>query len=116
LKPDNAKQLVLHFLRDVKRDDITKAWNEGFEKNANNALPSLADRIATLNGWMADVAPGSRLTFSYQPASGLQVNVAGASKGRIPGDDFASAFFAIWLGANPPNPGLKSGLLGGGCG
>ncbi len=32
--------------------------------------------------------------------------------GAIEGDDFADAFFAIWFGDDPPNPGL----LGGPCG
>jgi hypothetical protein len=45
-----------------------------------------------------------------------QVDVNGAVKGTIKGDDFAKAFFAVWLGPNPPNPGLKTGLLGGACG
>jgi Chalcone isomerase-like len=34
----------------------------------------------------------------------------------VEGDDFARAFLAIWLGAKPPNPSLKAGLLGGACG
>jgi Chalcone isomerase-like len=42
------------------------------------------------------------------------VDVNGAVKGIIKGDDFAKAFFSIWLG-EPPNPEVKSGLLGGAC-
>jgi len=38
-----------------------------------------------------------------------------ALKGAIKGNDFAKAFFSIWLG-DPPNPELKSGMLGGTCG
>ena len=37
----------------------------------------------------------------------------GQGKGPIPGEDFARALFGIWLGPKPPNPDLKSGLLGG---
>jgi len=44
------------------------------------------------------------------------VDVNGAVKGTIAGDDFARALFAIWLGARPPNAELKTGLLGGPCG
>jgi hypothetical protein len=44
------------------------------------------------------------------------VNVNGRSKGTIEGTDFARVFFSIWLGSQPPNPGLRSGLLGGSCG
>ena len=34
---------------------------------------------------------------------------------EVPGDDFAKAFLAIWLGTEPPNPEIKTGLLGGAC-
>ena len=95
--------------------DIRKGWDEGFEKNAKGQLPALKDRIAMLNGWMADVKSGQRLTFTFKPGAGLQVNVNGAVKGTIKGDDFGKAFLSIWLG-DPPNPEIKTGLLGGACG
>ena len=110
------KELVLQFVRDVGAADISKGWNEGFEKNAKTKLPSLSDRIATLNSWMSDIKSGQRVTFVYQPGTGVQVDVNGTAKGTLKGDDFADAFFAIWLGAEPPNPEIKAGLLGGACG
>ena len=65
---------------------------------------------------MTDMKTGQRLAFVHKPGAGVQVDVNGTVKGTIKGDDFAKAFFGIWLGANPPNPGLKTGLLGGSCG
>ena len=109
-------ELILQFVRNVGADDLRKGWSEGFEKNSKDQLPALKDRIATLNGWMADVKTGERLTFIRKPGAGLQVDVNGAVKGLIKGDDFAKAFLAIWLGADPPNPEIKAGLLGGACG
>ena len=108
--------LVLHFVRDVGADDIRKGWEEGFAKNSKSQLPALKDRIATLNGWMSDMKSGQRLTFVHQPGVGIRVDVNGAGKGAIPGDDFAKAFLSIWLGPEPPNPEIKAGLLGGACG
>jgi len=115
LASNTPKELVLHFVRSVGADDIAKGWSEGFEKNAKAELPALKDRIAMLNGWMADMKSGETLTFVYAPGTGVQVDVKGAAKGTIKGDDFGKAFFSIWLG-DPPNPELKSGLLGGACG
>ncbi len=109
-------ELVLQFVRNVGVDDLRKGWSEGFEKNSKGQLPALKDRIAMLNGWMADVKTGERLTFIVKPGSGLEVNVNGTVKGTIKGDDFAKAFLAIWLGADPPNPEIKAGMLGGACG
>jgi hypothetical protein len=109
-------ELILHFVRDVGAGDIRKGWEEGFEKNAKAQLPALKDRIARLNGWMADVKSGQKLTFSFKPGAGVSVDVSGVAKGTIDGDDFGKAFLSIWLGGEPPNPELKSGLLGGACG
>jgi len=109
-------ELVLQFVRNVGADDLRKGWTEGFEKNSKGELPALKDRIAMLNGWMADVKTGEKLTFTNKPGAGVTVNVNGAVKGTIKGDDFAKAFLAIWLGADPPNPEIKAGMLGGACG
>jgi hypothetical protein len=108
-------ELVLHFVRDVGAADLRNAWNEGFAKNAKEQLPALQDRIARLNGWMDDIKKGQRLTFIREPGMGIEVDVNGVTKGAIEGEDFARAFLAIWLGPSPPNPELKSGLLGGAC-
>jgi len=108
-------ELILQFVRDVGADDLRKGWNEGFEKNSSAQLPALKERIATLNGWMSDVKTGQRLVFIHKPGAGVQVDVNGTVKGTIKGDDFAKAFLSIWLGADPPNPEIKAGLLGGAC-
>jgi hypothetical protein len=112
---NTPSELILQFVRNVGADDLRKGWSEGFEKNSKDQLPALKDRIATLNGWMGDVKTGERLTFIRKPGVGLQVDVNGAMKGTIKGDDFGKAFLAIWLGADPPNPEIKAGMLGGAC-
>lgn len=115
LASSSPYELILQFVRDVGASDISKGWEEGFEKNAKAELPALKERIAMLNGWMTDVKTGQRLTFSFKPGVGVQVNVNGVAKGTIKGDDFGKAFLSIWLG-DPPNPEIKTGLLGGTCG
>ncbi len=116
LGASTPSELILQFVRDVGADDLRKGWSEGFEKNSKGQLPALNERIAMLNGWMADVKSGQRLTFIHKPGAGIEVNVNGAAKGTIKGDDFAKAFLSIWLGSDPPNPEIKAGLLGGACG
>jgi hypothetical protein len=109
-------RLILQFVRNVDAGDIRKSWTEGFERNSGPQLPALQDRIATLNGWMSDVKTGQQLIFTFRPGSGVQVNVNGTVKGTIAGDEFAKALLSIWLGATPPNPQIKIGMLGGACG
>ena len=45
LGSSSVRKIVLHFVRDVSREQITGAWSEGFEKNAGPALPGLRERI-----------------------------------------------------------------------
>jgi len=115
LGSDTPKELILQFVRDVGADDLRKGWEEGFDKNAKGQLPALKERIETFKGWTADIKTGQRLTFVLKPGVGTQVDVNGTVKGTIKGDDFAKALLSIWLG-DPPNPEIKSGLLGGACG
>jgi chalcone isomerase-like protein len=112
LRSDQAKRLVMKFVRAVGRKDIVKAWDEGFKESAGASLPALKDRVATFDSYMSDMANGAVMSFTYLPGSGVKVEVQGVVKGIIAGADFSEALFGIWLGPHPPNPGLKDGLLG----
>lgn len=108
-------EVELRFVFRVSAGQLRSAWQEGFEKSAPGELPRLQSRIAQLNGWMTGVKSGQRMTFLRIPGVGIQYALDGSVQGTIPGDDFAKAFLAIWLGASPPNPELRAGLLGGPC-
>jgi len=114
LASDTKRRLVLHFVRDVDRDDITGAFTEGFQHAGGGA--ALAARIRQLNGWVPAARDGASWTFTYVPGEGTHAAFGGRERGVIPGADFMRAFFGIWLGSHPPNSGLKRGLLGGQCG
>ena len=102
-------------MRSVGRSDLTKAWDEGFEANAAGQLPALKPRFEKLKSLMTDMKSSERLTFTHKPGAGIRIDVGGAVKGTVEGDDFAKTFLSIWLGSHPPNANLKAGLLGGPC-
>jgi Chalcone isomerase-like len=108
-------QIELRFVFHATAGQLRNAWEEGFEKSAPAELTQLHARIAQLESWMTSVGSGDRMTFLRIPGVGIEYSLNGATKGTIPGDDFASAFLAIWLGSSPPNPQLRAGLLGGPC-
>ncbi len=112
LDSDAPRRIELRFVRNVGRDDIVKAWTEGFEKNAGGRLAALRKRLDTLNRAMPDLRVGDLLAFSAFPEKGVVVEVKGQVAATIPGADFARVLFAIWLGPDPPNAALKDGLLG----
>jgi hypothetical protein len=116
LAANTPKELILHFVRNVDRADLDKAWDEGFEHNAKSQLAALKERIETFKGLMSDMKTGEQLRFVSKPGTGVEVDVNGTVKGTIAGDDFTQALLSIWLGSHPPNADLKAGLLGGNCG
>lgn len=115
IDPGTPAELILHFVRNVGEGDLKNAWKEGFERVAKDQMAALAARVAMLNSWMSDIKTGQRLTFVRLPGMGIQVSFNGTVKGTITGDDFSRAFISIWLGKEPPNAQLKTGLLGGPC-
>jgi hypothetical protein len=115
LSSRDPAEMELRFVFHVTAGQLRDAWREGFEKSAAGQLPRLRSRIAQLDGWMRSVGSGDRMTFLRLPGAGIEYSLNGAVQGTIPGDDFANAFLAIWLGASPPNQALRAGLLGGPC-
>jgi hypothetical protein len=107
-----VKRLVMRFVRDVDRGKVVDAWNTGFHHNAIVPPAQIQPQIDRLDAWMRDFRNGDTLAFTYVPGTGVTVEIDGASKGVLPGDDFARSLFAIWLGPRPPTGDLKRDLLG----
>jgi hypothetical protein len=111
LASTGPKHLALHFLREVEVDKIRDGWTEGFAKNASNP-DELQPRIDAFNALMTDMGEGGDITLRFQ-GDRVEVSINGTVQGVVQGEDFARAALAIWLGPNPPNEGLRKGLLGG---
>jgi hypothetical protein len=108
INADETKVMMMTFVRNVDKGDITKAWTSGFKSNANvNAA-----QLDQLNGWMTDMKKGQTIKFTYVPGTGTIVDVAGQRKGTIPGADFSRSLLSVWLGEHPPTGALRKGLLG----
>lgn len=109
------KLMRLRFLRDVSRGDISEAISTSFKRSAGAALPRLAKSIERLTASLPELKEGDTLTLVYRPDRGLELSHKKKLLVMIPGAEFATALFRIWLGSHPPNEGLRTGLLGGRC-
>jgi hypothetical protein len=110
------KLMRLRFVRDVTQKEMAEAIGEGFERSAGAAYPKLKERIHRFTAALPQFKSGDSLTLSYRPQRGVEVSFGGKRLVEIPGRDFATVLFRIWLGSKPPNAGLRTGLLGGKCG
>ncbi|XXJ19524.1 chalcone isomerase family protein [Desulfovibrio caledoniensis] len=113
LRKETPRMMVMRFVRDVDAKAIREAWIDGLEANVENITPELRDKFDQLNDMMADIKDGQEMGFTYDPATGTDVMVAGQPKGGIPGKDFADAILATWIGPKPgPGKTFKQQILG----
>jgi len=114
IEADEPMAARMHFIYNgVSAKDIVDAWNEGFVKSTGGNLGPIQDRIQTFNGYFSGEAKTDEVyDFVYIPGKGVQTILGGKDMGTIPGLDFKQALFGIWLGDEPPDSGLKKGMLG----
>ena len=112
LQKDGPRRMLLHFLRPVSREQMVDAYIEAFVNNAPDAQKTLKAEIDGLLAAFDSVGKGDEMTFTYIPGIGTTLAIRNEDKVTIPGQPFARAMFAAWLGPKPPSSGLKKGLLG----
>jgi hypothetical protein len=113
LAKDAPRMMVMHFLRSIGANKINSAWYEGLTNNVSHVTQELSGKFDRLSEMMDDVTEGQTMRFTYDPASGTEINVNGTVKGTIPGKDFADAILATWIGPRPgPGKKFKTDLLG----
>lgn len=112
---DRPRRIAMHFVyKEVDKDKLVAAWNEGFEGNVDRAtLAALKPRIGRFNALFETARAGDRVDLDYVPGTGTVVRMNGKTRGTIEGKDFNDALLAIWLGEKPVTRSLKTGLLGG---
>ena len=115
LATDQSWHLALHFVRDVDSDDFHDALVEGFENATDGKIEAMRPQIDAINALVPDLKVGDRLTFDHEAGRGISVNFNDSSSIAVDGADLAATMLAIWLGEDPPNEDLKTGLLGGEC-
>lgn len=112
---DAPRRIHLTMLRDVGRDTMVDALEDGLE----NAMTSeqraeYADEIETFKSFFpGDFNEGYTGDIDVIPGEGLIVSMNGEELGRIESDTFAQFVLAIWLGDDPADSSVKSGMLEG---
>ena len=114
LDTDQPGRIEMHFVYDeVSREQLVTAWEEGFAaNNAQDVLENLGQRIDRFVGLFPDAAAGDRFALEYVPGDGTEVRINGQRAGTIEGGGFFRALLAVFLGPEPPDSDLRSGMLG----
>ncbi len=113
LTRDVTRRLEIEYLRSIDADDINEATRQMLERQLDEeTYARVEDRFAYLAGLYEDVGEGDRYAFEYIPGEGGTLYFNGEAVGNVEGEDFARAYFGIWLGEEPLSSSLKRQLLG----
>ncbi|MGI4811766.1 MAG: chalcone isomerase family protein [Janthinobacterium lividum] len=108
-----AKPLVLdrHYARAFTGRHLASIARQAMDDEglANHAKTAAWEK--QLGQFLPDMAAGQHLSAVFTPGHGTTFYAEGKRVGDIPGDEFASAFFAIWLDESSYTPGLRRSLL-----
>lgn len=108
--------LDIEYARAFKGAAIAKKGREQMDELGLASKTQTADWEKRLAALFPDVQPGDHLIAVYMPARGTTFYAGDVKLGVIDGDDFAKAFFSIWLDPRTAAPGLRSALLANGAG
>lgn len=98
----------------ITKKKMVAAIEEGFAKNPANSAAAMQKKIKDFIGTFdSGVAEKDSFSFQYQPGQGLAVYKQGKQLQTIPGVEFKSALFGIWLSDSPVQKNLKQAMLGG---
>ena len=93
---------------------MSEAIQEGFEKSLKGNVAPLKAKIDAFIGTFSKEAikEGDLFLLDYVPGTGLKAFKNGKLITTIEGEDFKKALLGIWLGSDPVDAALKTGLLG----
>ena len=97
----------------VSSEAMSEAVEDGFEASTRGNTDPFAAEIKTFMGFFSeDIVEGDTYDITYQTGKGVVCYKNKKELGSIQGMDFKKALFGIWLGINPADSNLKSGMLG----
>lgn len=107
----NPKQLRIEYMREIPKDAIVEAAEKGILKNRDNDVDALRERLDKIYDAFHDVEKGDVYVMEYCPEQGTTLYFNGEKEINLPGQDFARAFFGIWLAEDCLSPTLRRYLL-----
>lgn len=108
---DQSKSIEMVFMREVSAKQMAEAFQEGFEKNCVADCARFKPDIGKLEGLMKDMKKGDAMAYHFLPDR-VEVMIRGQKVGSVGDKGFSQQLIRCWIGKNPPNAGLKEGLVG----
>lgn len=114
LKASYHRGIIMHFVRDVGKDKIADAFEEGLKKNwpegstYDKAMPALQ---AFLDASRHDIKNNQEIQIWIDDHGTITVLHGTLPSVRIQDEILAQAVTGIWLGRDPVNKGMKANMV-----
>ncbi len=112
LKAEEPRRIVMHFVHNVSKNQMTDAFEESFRDNSPEASHAVKGDIDRFLAALEPLKEQDEMEFTYIPGVGTTLVIRGQEKLTIGTPAFGQMLFSVWLGPKPPNASLKKGLLG----
>lgn len=109
---NTPRSLVLNYHRNIKTSWMLKAAEHMLRKNPAVDFEKIKERVDQISKAYKKVEKNDQYELQYIPDSGTTLFLNGEPQVTIPGEDFARAYFGIWLSDYPANSRLRDELLG----
>jgi hypothetical protein len=96
----------------VSQAKLVASLTEGFEKATRGNTAPIKPQIDQFRAcFKEEITKGDVFDIVYVPQHGVIVNKNGRLKGVVPGNEFKTSLFSIWLSDNPADESLKQAML-----
>ena len=112
LASDTPHCLEILYRMDVPAARIRDAAETILGRQQQERLGELRERVDRLHAAYVDVTEDDRYALCYAPGRGTELTLNGRLLAAVPGLDFATAYFGIWLAEEPISAPLREALLG----
>ncbi len=109
----SPKKLEIAYHRDLTAEQIVRATRKAVRRNPELADGRLDDAFRKLYACTTAVRKGDRYR-AYHTGGAVRLELNGQTTCVLEGDDFARAFFGIWLSEHALSSSLRDRLLAGG--
>ena len=103
--------LEFEYKREVKKNDTIESSLKEFQRQVNITEKEIDDWQVYLEQVIQSVQQETKATVEWDPRGKITFHYEGNAPITIENEDFAKAFFNIWLGEETSQPELRSQLL-----
>jgi len=108
---DTPKSLVIEYHHGIKVKWMNEAAEKTLKKNPGVNFPAIEERVRQIAAAYKKVDKNDRYELCYEPGRGTSLYLNGEVQITLPGQDFAAAYFGIWISDYPARDKLRDQLL-----